>query len=84
MHLSNRLWGLTLDHQDVVSSSIKHQFIFGDYKKYNKSFNFKQFVLTIKENRKYMSKADFARAVKARQVYKALGTPTVQDLKAAI
>ena len=82
--LSNRLWGLIPDHQDEVSSSTKRQFIFRDPNKYNKSLNHKQFVSTVEENRKHVSEADFARAVKAQKAYEALGTPTVQDLKAAI
>ena len=43
-----------------------------------------QFLSTVKDNMKFLSKRQQGRAKKAHELYEAMGTPTVDDLKAMI
>ena len=43
-----------------------------------------QFVNTVDENLEYMTERQIKRAKKARELYKAMGSPTIEDLKAII
>jgi hypothetical protein len=43
-----------------------------------------QFLSTVKDNMKFLSKRRQERAKKARKLHEVMGTPTVDDLKAMI
>ena len=43
-----------------------------------------QFLSSVKENKKFVTSNQFERAKKARELYHAIGTPSVQDLKAVL
>ena len=43
-----------------------------------------QFVNTVEENLKFLTPRQFERAKKARKLFEAMDTPTIQDLKAMI